>query len=66
MISKLIVFGNNRKECLYKLKQALDEYIIEGPLTTIDLHKSLLSQDDIKTGNFNINWLQKWLNSYFK
>jgi acetyl-CoA carboxylase, biotin carboxylase subunit len=66
MVSKLIVFGNNRKECLLRLKRALDEFIIEGPLTTIPLHQKIMSHNDIQSGTFNISWLQKWLSAQVK
>jgi len=42
MIAKLIVYGKDRTEAIRFLSQALDEYIIEGPRTTIGFHQRLL------------------------
>jgi acetyl-CoA carboxylase biotin carboxylase subunit len=42
MIAKLIVHGNDRREAIRFLDQALSEYIIEGPKTTIGFHQQLI------------------------
>ena len=42
LIAKLIVHGNNREQCILRLKQALKEIVIEPISTTIDLHLSLI------------------------
>ena len=61
MIGKLIVFGQDRNDCLAKLDRALDEFVIEGIETTLPLFKDLLKNDDIQDGNYNIHWLEKYL-----
>ena len=61
MIGKLIVFGQNRNDCLAKLDRALDEFVIEGVETTLPLFKDLLRNNDIQEGNYNIHWLEKYL-----
>jgi len=42
MIAKLIVHGRDRDEAVRILDQALSEYIIEGPATTIGFHQRLI------------------------
>jgi acetyl-CoA carboxylase biotin carboxylase subunit len=42
MIAKLIVHGSDRAEAIRFLGHALDEYIIEGPRTTIGFHQRLI------------------------
>ncbi|MBA2482278.1 MAG: acetyl-CoA carboxylase biotin carboxylase subunit [Planctomycetes bacterium] len=42
MIAKLIVHGDDRAEAIRFLDQALSEYIIEGPKTTIGFHQRLI------------------------
>jgi acetyl-CoA carboxylase, biotin carboxylase subunit len=59
MISKLIVHGNNRNECLMRLRRALSEYVIDGIHTSIPLHQRLMEQTDFVNGNYNIHWLEK-------
>ena len=61
MIGKLIVFGQDRNDCLAKLDRALDEFVIEGVETTLPLFKDLLRNNDIQEGNYNIHWLEKYL-----
>ena len=61
MIGKLIVFGQDRNDCLAKLDRALDEFVIEGVETTLPLFKALLRNTDIQEGNYNIHWLEKYL-----
>ncbi len=61
LIGKLIVHGRDRPEALMRLKRALSELIVDGVDTTIPLFDALLAEDDIRTGNYSIHWLEKWL-----
>ena len=65
LIGKLIVHGENRKEALARLRRALGELIIDGIDTTVPLFEELLNEDDIVNGDYNIHWLEKWLDSRF-
>jgi len=58
MISKLIVHGNNRNECLMRLRRALGEYVIDGIHTSIPLHQRLIAEADFINGNYDIHWLE--------
>ena len=66
LIGKLIVHGENRKEAIARLRRALGELIIDGIDTTVPLFEELLNEDDIINGDYNIHWLEKWLDSSFK
>jgi len=35
--------------------------IVDGVDTTIPLFHALLQEEDIRTGNYNIHWLEHWL-----
>ncbi len=61
LIAKLIVHGRNRPEALARLRRALDELIVDGVDTTIPLFHALLSDPDIQNGDYNIHWLEHWL-----
>ncbi|WP_137392288.1 acetyl-CoA carboxylase biotin carboxylase subunit [Rhodoligotrophos defluvii] len=61
LIAKLIVSGKTRNECLMRLRRALSEYVIEGVETTIPLFIDLLQEDGIIDGNYDIHWLEKYL-----
>ena len=59
MICKLICHGRNRTEAIQRMKRSLDEFIVEGITTTIDLHKKLLNHNKFINSNFNVSWLDK-------
>ena len=61
LIGKLIVHGRDRSEAIARLKRSLDEIIIDGVDTTTDLFYALLNSEDIIKGDYNIHWLEKWL-----
>ena len=57
MVCKLICHGRNRNEAIQRMLRSLDEFVIEGITTTIDLHKKLLSHEKFITSDFNVSWL---------
>jgi acetyl-CoA carboxylase biotin carboxylase subunit len=61
LIGKLIVHGRDRPEALARLGRALGELIVDGVDTTVPLFHALLGEEDIQTGNYNIHWLEHWL-----
>lgn len=63
LIGKLIVHGRDRTEALARLNRALGELIIDGVETTTPLFHALLQEKDIHTGEYNIHWLEKWLDA---
>lgn len=61
LIGKLIVHGRDRPEALARLNRALGELIVDGVDTTVPLFHALLAEDDVLTGDYNIHWLEHWL-----
>ena len=61
LIGKLIVHGRDRPEALARLNRALGELIVDGVDTTVPLFARLLQEKDIHDGNYNIHWLERWL-----
>ncbi|HLI13193.1 MAG TPA: acetyl-CoA carboxylase biotin carboxylase subunit [Alphaproteobacteria bacterium] len=61
LVAKLIVYGNNRNECLLRLRRALDEYVIGGIETTIPLHRRLVGNSDFLNGDYDIHWLERFV-----
>ena len=59
MICKLICHGRNRKEAIQRMNRSLDEFVIEGIITTIPLHKKLLNHEKFINSDFNVGWLDK-------
>ncbi|WP_101065327.1 acetyl-CoA carboxylase biotin carboxylase subunit [Roseovarius salinarum] len=61
LIGKLIVHGHDRQGALTRLNRALGELIVDGVDTTVPLFHALLQEEDIRTGDYNIHWLEHWL-----
>jgi acetyl-CoA carboxylase biotin carboxylase subunit len=61
LAGKLIVHGRDRSECLARLRRSLGEMVVGGIETTIPLFQDLLAQPDIIKGDYNIHWLEKWI-----
>ena len=59
LVSKLIVHGADREECLMRLRRALEEYVIGGIQSTIPLHQRIIADGDFVDGNYDIHWLEK-------
>ena len=59
LICKLICHGRNRTEAIQRTLRSLDEFVIEGITTTIELHKKILSHEKFISSKFDTNWLDK-------
>ena len=62
LIAKLITYGNSREEALTKMKNALDEILIEGINTNIPLHQDLVNDPEFQKGCVTIHYLEQKLN----
>ena len=61
LVSKLIVHGNDRQECLKRLHRSLHEYVIGGIKTLLPLHEELSLNSDVQAGDYDIRWLEEFL-----
>ncbi|HJO77202.1 MAG TPA: acetyl-CoA carboxylase biotin carboxylase subunit, partial [Pelagibacteraceae bacterium] len=59
LICKLICHGRNRTEAIQRTIRSLDEFVIEGVTTTIDLHKKILMHQKFINSSFDVNWLNQ-------
>ena len=59
LIAKLIVKGKTREGCIQKLLVALDEFIIEGVKTNIEMHRRILAHPEFKKGSIFTKFLEK-------
>ena len=57
MVCKLICQGRNRQEAIQRMLRSLDEFVLDGITTTIDLHKKLLNHKKFIESDFNVSWL---------
>jgi len=61
MIAKLIVHGTNRNECLMRLRRSLREFVVDGLETTVPLHQRLMMETDFINGDYDIHWLEHFV-----
>jgi len=59
LICKLICQGRDRTEAIQRMLRALDEFVIEGITTTINLHKKILNHKKFISSDYDVNWLAK-------
>lgn len=63
LIAKIIAHGENRDIAIARMRGALDETVIDGIKTNIPLHQDILKGSSFQSGNINIHYLEKWMNS---
>jgi len=61
LIGKLITWGADREIALVRMRNALDELLVEGIKTNIDLQKDLVRDNAFQKGGVNIHYLEKKL-----
>ena len=59
LIAKVIAYGGDRQEALARMIRALDEMVVDGVRTNIELHKTILSDPGFQSVGFNIHHLEK-------
>ncbi len=58
LLAKLIVTGRTRNHAIKRALRSLNEIVIDGIETNIELHKKILSSTEFKKGGVPINWLE--------
>jgi len=66
LVSKLIVWGENRIDAVNKMKRALDEYVISGIKTTIPLHKEIFNDQKFVEGKIDTQFLERNMQKYIE
>ncbi len=61
LVAKLIAHGRDRSEAIQRMKRALDLFVVEGIHTSIPLHKRILNEQDFIDGNFDTNFIKRWM-----
>ncbi|MGQ8335554.1 acetyl-CoA carboxylase biotin carboxylase subunit [Sunxiuqinia sp. A32] len=59
MISKLIVWAQNRSEAIKRMKRALYEYKITGVKTSLKFLERIMDSEDFVEGNYDTNFIEK-------
>ena len=64
MIAKLIVHAPNRLDAIAKMRQALDEFVVEGIKTNIAFHKKILASKKFRDADYDTHFLEEFLPKY--
>jgi acetyl/propionyl-CoA carboxylase alpha subunit len=55
---KLLTWGNNRPECIARMRRALNEFVIEGIQTVIPFHKVMMDDEEFNKGHIHTEFIQ--------
>ena len=61
LVGKIITYGKDRDEAMARMRNALDELIVDGIKTNTELHKELVRDKEFCKGGVNIHYLEKKL-----
>jgi len=61
LIAKVISFGESRECALARMRQALDELVVEGIRTNTPLHRELTRDAAFQAGGVSIHYLERKL-----
>jgi acetyl-CoA carboxylase biotin carboxylase subunit len=64
MVGKLIVHAPTRADAIAKMRQALDEFVVEGIKTNIPFHKKIMASKKFKEGDYDTHFLEEFLPKY--
>jgi pyruvate carboxylase subunit A len=59
LVVKLLTWGNDRNECLERMRRALSEFVIEGIQTVIPFHKVVMNDEEFIKGNIHTEFIQE-------
>lgn len=58
MVGKLIVRGDSRETAIDRMLQAIRDFRLEGPKTTLPLAAQIIDHPDFRTNQFSTRWLE--------
>ena len=65
LIGKLITWGESREAALQRMRNALDEILVEGIDTNIELHRDVIMRDSgFAKGGVDIHYLEKIISTF--
>jgi len=59
MISKLVTYGETRREAIARMRRALYEYVIEGVETNIPFHIAVMNDEEFVKGNIHTKFVEE-------
>jgi acetyl-CoA carboxylase biotin carboxylase subunit len=64
LIAKLIVHAPTRQEAIIRMRRALDEFIVGGIRTNINLHKKLLVDEEVIAGEMTTRTIERVIGAH--
>ncbi len=64
MIGKLIVHAPTREAAIRKMRQALDEYVVDGIKTNIAFHRKVMQDPKFVAADYDTHFLEEFLPKY--
>ena len=64
MIGKLLVHRPDRATAIRTMLRALDEFVIQGPKTTIPIHRQVLSHSDFRAGDHDTGFVERYFSQH--
>ncbi|RME84698.1 MAG: acetyl-CoA carboxylase biotin carboxylase subunit [Zetaproteobacteria bacterium] len=61
MVAKIITHARTREKCIRRMQRALEELVVMGVQTNVELHRRLLANPAFQQGAFDIHFLENWL-----
>lgn len=61
LIGKLIAYGETRETAIKRMRNALDEIVVDGIKTNVPLHQVIMRDANFEQGGTNIHYLEKKL-----
>jgi pyruvate carboxylase subunit A len=59
MIAKLVTWGKSREEAIFRMRQAIEKYEIEGVATTLPFGAFVMEHEAFRSGNFDTHFVQQ-------
>ena len=61
LIGKLVVHGKDRREAIARMQRALDFFVVEGPHTSIELHRRIVRDPTFIAGELSTRFMERFL-----
>ena len=59
MISKMVVWANDRNEAIEKMRSAIDDYVLTGIKTSLPFLRKVMDAPDFVNGKYNTQFIEK-------
>ena len=59
LLAKLIAHGKDRVEARLRMERALEEFVVEGPKTTIPFHQRVVADSRFQAGDFDTSFVEE-------